>query len=295
MNPDPQQLETYANTATWLWGSPEILAGIAAWVLAHLAVEGAWYWRTQRPYDVAEARRSLAAFAVVGVAQVALSGLLLPVLWWVWPHRLQTLAMDTWWHWGLAWVVTDFVYYWIHRGLHATRVGWALHAPHHSIRQVSLLDSLRTSWGEQPVGVIAYGVPLVLLGVPPWIAGGFYLFVALYQFAVHTEIDWTLGPLDALIYTPAAHRSHHATTWEQADRNYGGFFLLFDRLFATWTPTTRHDRPPEYGLPGPQALSLGDAVFGEMRRLARRLAARRGALQRLRYLLGRPSEPEPEP
>jgi sterol desaturase/sphingolipid hydroxylase (fatty acid hydroxylase superfamily) len=226
---------------------------------------------------------------VVGVAQVAASGLLIPLLWLVWPYRLQTLDMNSPWPWLLAWTLTDFVYYWIHRLLHATRVGWALHAPHHSIRQLSLLDSLRTSWGEQPVGVIAYGVPLVLLGVPPWIAGGFYLFVALYQFAVHTEMDWSLGPLDAAIYTPAAHRSHHATTWAECDRNYGGFFLLFDRIFGTWTPTTRHDRPPRYGVPGPQPQGLRAVLFGEMERLWARLRETRGVGPRLRLLLGRPA------
>ncbi len=278
----------FDNFVTWLLSAPAVIAGIGLWLFGWLLLEFIWYRRTKRRYDVDEAKRSLTAFAVVGIAQIAVSALLVPVLGWVWPYRLQTLAMDSVWHWAMAWLITDFVYYWIHRGLHVTGVGWSLHAPHHSIVQLSLLDSLRTSWGEQPVGVFAYGIPLVLLGVPPWIAGGFYLFVALYQFAVHTEINWTLGPLDAVIYTPAAHRSHHSTLRSEADRNYGGFFLVFDRIFGTWTPTTSSYRPDAYGLPSAhQASSLFDAVFGEMAEFARGLKQQRGLQAWVRFILTR--------
>src|SRR5262249_1037836 len=155
---------------------------------------------------------------------------LIPLLWRLWPHRLWTLPMRAVWPWLLAWTVTDFVYYWIHRALHATRIGWSFHAPHHSTRPLTLLDSLRASWGEQPVRVFAYRIPLVLLGVPPPIAGGFYIFVAAFQFIVHTEMNWGLGSLNGIIYTPAAHRSHHSTNRAEADRNYGGFLLIWDRL-----------------------------------------------------------------
>lgn len=282
--------ETYANTASWLLHNPVLLALIAMWVGGLLSIELAWYQRHRRAYDRAEATRSLQSFALVGIGQVAMTGLLLPVLFWIWPHRLQTLDMRSPMDWAFAWVVTDFVYYWIHRMLHVTRIGWALHAPHHSLRQMSLLDSLRTSWGEQPVGVLAYGVPLVLAGVPPWIAGGFYVFVALYQFAVHTEMDWSLGPFDRVIYTPAAHRLHHATNWPEANSNYGGFFLLWDRAFRTWRPTTPSDRPAEYGLPGPQPQSLRAVVFGEMEALWARVRALPGLGPRLRLLLGQPRD-----
>lgn len=278
---------TYPNFAMWLLATPVVLLGIALWLFALLLLEWSWYRHTKRSYNLAEMWRSLKAFAVVGIAQIVLSAILVPVLSWVWPYRIQTLAMDSVWHWAMAWIITDFVYYWIHRGLHVTGVGWSLHAPHHSMLQMSLLDSLRTSWGEQPVGVFAYGIPLVLLGVPPWIAGGFYLFVALYQFAVHTEMDWSLGPLDAIIYTPAAHRSHHATDRQEADRNYGGFFLIFDRVFGTWTPTRRTYRPAEYGVPGAQPDSLGEVLFGEMRTLTALVGQRAGPVAKLRALVFR--------
>jgi sterol desaturase/sphingolipid hydroxylase (fatty acid hydroxylase superfamily) len=212
---------------------------------------------------------------------------LLPLLYAVWPHRFFTLSMESPWHWIGAWVLTDFAYYWIHRGLHVTRLGWAFHAPHHSTRQISLLDSLRASWGEQPVGIVVYGVPLVLLGVPPYIAGIFYFFVALYQFCVHTEMSWSLGPLDGIVYTPAAHRRHHARERGDADRNYGGFFVIFDRLFGTWRPTEPTYRPEAYGLPDWEPEGVREVAFGELGRLAKGLRATRGLVAKLRYVLTR--------
>lgn len=271
----------------WLLSTPAVLLGVVLWVGGWLLIELVWYRRQGRPYSVAEARTSLATFAIVSTAQVLVSLALLPLLWAVWPHRFFTLSMQSPLHWLGAWVLTDFVYYWIHRGLHVTRLGWAFHAPHHSTPQLSLLDSLRTSWGEQPVGIVAYGVPLVLLGVPPYIAGIFYFFVALYQFCVHTEINWSLGPLDSLIYTPAAHRSHHARDRRQADRNYGGFFAVFDRLFGTWDHNAPTYRPEAYGLPDWTPEGLREVAFGEMVRLVRGLRETRGLGAKLRYLLTR--------
>lgn len=276
-----------SSPVAWIVATPALLAGVALWVVGWLAIELVWYRRGGRRYSVDEARTSLATFAIVSVAQVAVSLALLPILFAVWPHRIWTLSMAEPWHWLGAWVITDFAYYWIHRMLHATRIGWAFHAPHHSAKQLSLLDSLRTSWGEQPVGILAYGVPLVLLGVPPYIAGIFYFFVALYQFCVHTEIDWTLGPLDGLVYTPAAHRVHHSRDRAEADRNYGGFLVIFDRLFGTWIPTERRDRPAEYGLPDWEPEGVRQVAFGPMIRFWRGLRETEGLAAKLRYALTR--------
>ena len=284
-------LSAHPNTVEWLLSERYVLPGIVLWFTGWLLLEGLWYWRTKHPFDVNETRISLSVGAVVGGAQVAISLLLIPLLWLIWPYRLQTLSMDSVWHWLMAWVIVDFAYYWIHRMLHVTRIGWSFHAPHHSIKQLTILDSLRMSWGEQPVGVFAYGIPLVLLGVPPHIAGLFYLFVSLYQLAVHTEIDWSLGPLNHILYTPAAHRSHHANTRPESDKNLGGFFILFDRLFGTYTPTRPDYRPPEYGLPGAEARSFKEAAFGEIRRFFNEVKGVRGLASRLKFAMTRPQPP----
>lgn len=272
----------------WFVSSPARVLGCVAWVAGWLALEASWYRRTRAPRSARHVAVSLQTAAIVGSAQVLISLTMAPLLWLAWPFRLTTLSMGSPWHWALAWAVVDLAYYWIHRALHATRIGWALHAPHHSSVQVTMLDGLRMSWGEQPVGVLAYGVPLVLLGVPPHVAALFYGFVSLFQLVVHTEMCWSLGPLDGIVYTPAAHRSHHSSTRAEADANYGGFFVVFDRLFGTYTPTRSTDRPAAYGLPDHRATGLRDVAFGELARTLGALAAIPGLGAKLRFALTRP-------
>ena len=92
---------------------------------------------------------------------------------------------------------------------------------------------------------------------------GFYLPIALfvdvqtfvmvhaayqvYQFFVHTRLVKRLGPLEWLLATPSHHRVHHGSDPHLIDRNYGGFFIVFDRLLGTFTPETHE---PTYGIPG---------------------------------------------
>lgn len=263
-----------------------LLPAMMVWVATWFAVERIWVRLHGRATSWSEVRTSLGTFVIVGGLQMAAVFAMTPLLRWVHPYRFATLSMDAAWHWGLACVVTDAAYYGIHRLLHETRLGWAFHAPHHSSRQLTLFEALRTSWGEMPVGVVAYGVPLVLLGVPPEIAGLAYLLVTQWQFILHTEMSWSFGPLDALIYTPAAHRVHHSTDRRACDSNYGGFFIVFDRLFGTWTPSTPTWRPEAYGWPHRVQSGFVDVVFGELIVLSRGVWARaRRPLVALRWAL----------
>jgi alkylglycerol monooxygenase len=55
-------------------------------------------------------------------------------------------------------------------------------------------------------------------------------------FWVHTEIIRTLGPLEYILNTPSHHRVHHGSNPQYLDKNYGGIFIIWDRLFGTFVP-----------------------------------------------------------
>ena len=102
-------------------------------------------------------------------------------------------------------------------------------------------------------------------------------------------MSWSLGPLDRVIYTPAAHRIHHSAKRDEADRNYGGFFVLFDRIFGSFVATEPCDRPERYGLPsGRDPRTARAALFDELRDFVQGFKAVRGAVAKLRYTLIRP-------
>jgi hypothetical protein len=61
-----------------------------------------------------------------------------------------------------------------------------------------------------------------------------------------------MGPLRHLFVTPQYHRVHHSLEPGDADRNLGGLFTVWDRLFGTMVAD--YDRYPKTGLAGDAAV-----------------------------------------
>ena len=57
-------------------------------------------------------------------------------------------------------------YYWEHRFLHETNVGWAAHQVHHSSEDFNLTTGVRQSMFQKFFSPPFY-IPMALLGIPP--------------------------------------------------------------------------------------------------------------------------------
>lgn len=133
----------------------------------------------------------------------------------------------------IVFVLADFLSYWQHRLFH-TRHLWAVHAVHHSSRQLDWLSSGRF----HPLNEI--GVQLV--NVVPVLACGFHAgtflvlapFTTWYVVFLHANVPWSLGPLRFLIASPAFHRWHHTSAAEGRDKNFGGVLSVWDVLLGTF-------------------------------------------------------------
>ena len=69
-----------------------------------------------------------------------------------------------------------------------------------------------------------------------------------YQFFIHTEVVRRLPfGLEYWLNTPSHHRVHHGTNARYLDRNYGGVFITWDRMFGTFE-AERDDEPARYGI-----------------------------------------------
>lgn len=135
-------------------------------------------------------------------------------------------------------VVLDFADYWMHRLQHRLRLWWALHALHHSQRQMTfwtddrnhlLDDMLRYAWFT--------GVAL-LVGVPaetfPWLVAT----VMLVESLSHANVRLSFGRVGArLLVSPQYHRVHHAIGFGHEGRargcNFATLFPLWDIVFRT--------------------------------------------------------------
>jgi alkylglycerol monooxygenase len=149
-------------------------------------------------------------------------------------------SMETVWHWIIAFVAYDFCYYWKHRFGHEWRIMWASHVAHHQSEEFNLSTALRQT-GTDYIGFVFY-VPLYLIGIPAAAIITVGSLNLIYQFWVHTEHIRRLGPLEWIFVTPSNHRVHHARNERYLDCNYGGVFIVWDRLFGTYQDELAEER-----------------------------------------------------
>lgn len=139
-------------------------------------------------------------------------------------------------------LLVDLLLYAWHRWLHATRVGWGLHAVHHAGETYALPLAGRLPWPLRFVDDLVTA-PLVLLGFAPQLI---YLCLAVsfvVQFLAHAATVRTLGPLDLVLNTPANHRVHHERDGVGQQRNFGAALIVWDRLFGTFVRGDGVPRP----------------------------------------------------
>jgi hypothetical protein len=157
------------------------------------------------------------------------------------------LTLHGWVAWIVAIIAVDFIYYWWHRWSHEVNFMWAAHVVHHSSEDYNLAVALRqsifTAWTGWPMFAT-----LAFVGVPPIVYATVHSFNTLYQFWIHTQLIGKLGPFENWINTPSLHRVHHAINPGYLDKNYGGTFMIWDRLFGTYEPETE---PCVYGIVKP--------------------------------------------
>jgi alkylglycerol monooxygenase len=225
--------------------------------IALIVIELAWGWRQQRrgtgrnTYRWADAINSLSLgmmsqFTTVftRLLRLGIYTMVYASLSWA-PVDAAREFWTTWYGWCLALVFYDFCYYWHHRAGHEVAIFWAAHAVHHQSQDYNLSTALRQTSSGFLLGWVFY-LPMALAGVPPLVLGTVALIDLLYQFWVHTEHVPKLGWFDRWFCSPSNHRVHHAVNDAYIDKNYGGIWMVWDRLFGTFKEEDV-DNPCVYG------------------------------------------------
>ena len=161
---------------------------------------------------------------------------------------LPLMDASHWFTWVLATVLYDLCYYWLHRMGHERTILWAAHVAHHQSEDYNLTTALRQTSTGFLLGWIFY-IPMYLIGIPAEVVVTVGAINLIYQFWVHTEHVPKLGWYEWVFVTPSNHRVHHAQNDIYMDRNYGGIFILWDRLFGTFQEELAGE-PPVYGIRG---------------------------------------------
>jgi len=162
---------------------------------------------------------------------------------------LWQLPADELWVWVVGLVFYDFCYYWHHRFGHTVALFWAAHVVHHQSEDYNLSSALRQTSSGWIAGWLFY-LPMAVLGFPPLVFGVVALVDLLYQYWVHTQQIGKLGWFDRWFCAPSNHRVHHAVNDKYLDKNYGGIFIVWDRLFGSYADEDDAE-PCVYGTRGP--------------------------------------------
>lgn len=158
----------------------------------------------------------------------------------------STLSSELKWISGLAlFIGVDFCYYWFHRSAHRVNFGWATHVVHHQSEEYNLSTALRQG-AFQELFSFPFYLPLAVVGFPlPWFLAMSGLNTT-WQFWIHTRtIKKMPGWFEFLFNTPGHHRVHHGQNEKYLDRNHGGIFIIWDRMFGTFQ---KEEEAVRYGI-----------------------------------------------
>ena len=154
-----------------------------------------------------------------------------------------------WAQFACAFLLGDFLLYWIHRWFHG-RTLWRFHAVHHSSEQLDWLSSVRGHPVNDIVANALLFFPFLLLGFGPGAAASAGPVIGVFALLGHADVDWDWGPFRHVIASPVYHRWHHSKDPAAIDKNFASFLPLWDILFGThYMPTDR--KPQDFGIHEP--------------------------------------------
>jgi sterol desaturase/sphingolipid hydroxylase (fatty acid hydroxylase superfamily) len=169
----------------------------------------------------------------------------------------------------------DAATYLVHRLMHQVPMLWRVHLVHHIDASVDATTAFR----QHPVeGVLRFAFLAAAawtLGAPPAAVAVYRLLGALNAVLEHANIRVPRALDRALVWfwvTPDMHKVHHSRARVETDSNYANLFSFFDRIFGTFTPSSRGAKV-SYGMEGYDKCehqSIGAALALPFRRQPRR-------------------------
>jgi len=148
-------------------------------------------------------------------------------------YSLMQLSDTSWVTWVCGLIIFDFLWYWAHRISHEVNVLWGGHVTHHQSEEFNLTAGLR----QGALQDLMYWPLYLLMAIAGFSAEIFVaqlLINKFYGFWLHTRAIDKLPLIEGILGTPSAHRVHHGMNDHYIDKNHGGIFMVFDRMFGTY-------------------------------------------------------------
>ena len=214
------RLEDVFNGTGWL------LVGLLQLAVMLLVIEPLQRWRPVEPIASPKAVRTDVIYTLIhrlGLFRIALFFTIDPVMDDLMGH-LRTAGIGTfhledlwpgvtdgaWLSFLMYLVVFDFLGYWLHRAQHQWHWWWALHAVHHSQRQMTQWTDNRNHLLDDLIGALIWVLVAQVIGIAP---SQFVAVVAITQLSEnfqHANLRVSFGHWgERLWVSPRFHRLHH--------------------------------------------------------------------------------------
>lgn len=225
---DPQSLAVAKGIAVTAW---IVLILLAERLAPAVARRGGWP-RVLRNAALFAVNIGLSRLAVIPITVFA-AGMTLDwrPAWFDggWSILLDLLLLDLW------------IYFW-HRANHVVPFLWRFHEIHHLDEFLDASSAVRFHAGEVLMSAGVRAVVIVLLDIPLASVLLFETLVLVSAVFQHSNLRLPAGlerALSRVIITPSIHWVHHHAVRRDTDSNYGTMLSIWDRIFATLSPTPR--------------------------------------------------------
>ncbi|MEY4590618.1 MAG: hypothetical protein RL497_2694 [Pseudomonadota bacterium] len=138
----------------------------------------------------------------------------------------------------------DLCFYVSHRLRHTKYLFMLEHVVHHSSTELNFVTNLRSSFVVIFYGWLPLLVPL-MLGFDPALLLACYALANAAPFFMHHHLIKKMGWVEYIFNTPSHHRVHHGSNPCYINKNFGGLFIIWDRLLGTYAEEVE---PVVYGL-----------------------------------------------
>jgi sterol desaturase/sphingolipid hydroxylase (fatty acid hydroxylase superfamily) len=213
---------------------------IAGTAFIGLMLLEALYWRRHNQPDAYNFKESLANVST-GFIYKVIDGFVVAVFVTYFYDDIRQLGLqytapNKWVAIILLILISDLIGYVLHLLMHKVRYAWCAHVTHHSSLRFNLSTAMRLNFLFDLLGLaIVWWLPLALIGFDKISAVVAIELNLVYQFFLHTQVvkrmPWWY---EAIFNTPSHHRVHHGCSPVQIDKNFGGIFIIWDRLFGTF-------------------------------------------------------------
>lgn len=161
--------------------------------------------------------------------------------WWPdqWPLWAQALMVGG---------ILDLSLYSVHWLSHRVAWLWRFHAIHHSSERLYWLNGERRHPLHAGMMAAPGLIAVVLMGAPALAVGAWLGLLAVHLAFQHSNLDYRVGPLRYLVGAAEVHRWHHKREYEDAQVNYGEFWMIWDHVFGTFKLPSLQLGPKDVGL-----------------------------------------------